>query len=69
MKTTYANLKELEAARKKAGYKTTIHYAGYFSLTIDGKVRMYYREDENGTRLGNDFRIDFNAYEDDFFEN
>ena len=35
---------------------------------MDGKVRAYYWENKNGTRLGMDFTIDFSSDEEDFIE-
>lgn len=66
MKTTAKNLRELNTMLKKAGYIGKIYYAGYYMLTIDGKVRAYYMENKNGTRLGMDFTIDFNSEENSF---
>lgn len=68
MHTRFSNLRQLEAARKKAGFKTFVRYASYYSLTIRGKVRMYYFVNEHGTRLYDDFPIVYNSDVDDFLD-
>ena len=68
MKTTAKNLRELNSMIHKHGDTNTIYYAGYYMLTMDGKVRAYYWENKNGTRLGMDFTIDFSSDKEDFIE-
>ena len=68
MKTNAKNLRELNSLLHKHGCTDTIYYAHYFILTIDGMVRAYYWENENGTRLGDDFYILFNSDDEDFPE-
>ena len=52
----------------KHGDRNTIYYANYYMLTINGKMRAYYWENKNGTRLGMDFTIDFSSDEEDVRE-
>ena len=68
MKTTAKNLRELNAKNRRNGDKNRIFYAGYYILTMDGSRRAYYAENADGIRVGQDFTIKFNEYEENIIE-